>query len=237
MNTGNTIIPRTERGRENEASQGRSVLSAAARIVSQDDPVEQPSGEVSPEGPQPEARGRLRALWSVPTYRFAVLFLAFLVSIAMVYSGLRFRFGSYFGVTAVVTAELVYHVMSWFSSEVELSHGTTLFYGSFPIEIIEECSGIYEALLLGAALLAFPTTWYKTVLGFAIGFPLIYAMNIARIAVLLVIGRHFPQYFDFLHLYFWQGTMILMVASTWLLWVLWVVRGDSALSTPRRSLP
>ena len=89
----------------------------------------------------------------------------------------------------------------------------------------------------GAALLAFPTKWYKTVLGFVIGFPLIYAMNIARIAVLLVIGHHSPQYFDFLHLYFWQGTMILMVASTWLIWVLWVVRGDSGLGAPRRASP
>jgi exosortase H (IPTLxxWG-CTERM-specific) len=205
--------------------------------VSQDDPVEQPSGEGSPEGPRPKASGRLRAFWAVPTYRFAVLFLAFLVSIAMVYSGLRIRFAPYFGVTETVTAELVYRLMSCFSSEVELSRGTTIFYGPFPIQIIEECSGIYEALLLGAALLAFPTTWYKTVLGFAIGFPLIYAMNIARIAVLLVIGRYSPQYFDFLHLYFWQGTMILMVASTWLIWVLWVVRGDSALSAPRPASP
>jgi exosortase H (IPTLxxWG-CTERM-specific) len=164
----------------------------------------------------------------VPTYRFAVLFLAFLVSIALLYSGLRLRFGSYFGVTETVTAKAVYLLMSCFSSEVRLTDGTTLFYGPFPIQIIEECSGIYEALLLGAALFAFPTAWYKTAIGFALGFPMIYAMNIARISMLLVIGRYSPQYFDFLHLYFWQGTMILMVASTWLLWVLWVVRGSPA---------
>lgn len=163
----------------------------------------------------------------MPTYRFAVLFLAFLVSGALVYSGLRLRFGSYFHVTETVTAEVVYQVMSWFSSEVTLKNGTTIFYGRFPITIIEECTGIYEALLLGSALLAFPTVWYKTMLGFAIGFPLIYAMNVTRIAALLVIGRYASKYFDFLHLYFWQGTMILMVASTWLFWVLWVVRGSA----------
>jgi exosortase H (IPTLxxWG-CTERM-specific) len=202
--------------------------------MSQDDPAEQPSGGSSPEEPRPNSTGRLRAFWSVPTYRFAVLFFAFLVSIALVYSGMKLRFGSHFRVTESFTAQAVYQVMSWFSSEVKLTNGTTLFYGPFPIEIIEECSGIYEALLLGAALLAFPTAWYKTVLGFAIGFPLIWAMNIARIAVLLVIGRYSPEYFDFLHLYFWQGTMILMVASTWLLWVLWVVRGSPA---PRGAAP
>ena len=196
--------------------------------MNQDDPAKQPSGEGSPEEPRPEPTGRLRAFWSVPTYRFAVLFLGFLVGIALFYSGLKFSYGSYFAVTETVTAQAVYQVMSWFSSEVKLTNGTTIFYGPFPIQIIEECSGMYEALLLGAALLAFPTAWYKTVIGFAIGFPLIYAMNIARIAVLLVIGRYSPEYFDFLHLYFWQGTMILMVASTWLLWVLWVVRGSPA---------
>jgi exosortase H (IPTLxxWG-CTERM-specific) len=207
--------------------------------VSQDDPAEQASGAGPPEEPRSRTRpsGRLRAFWAVPTYRFAVLFLVFLVSIALVYSGLRLRFGSYFGVTETFTAEVVYRVMSLFSSEVKLTNDTTIFYGPFPISIIEECSGIYEALLLGAALLAFPTAWYKTLLGFAIGFPLIYAMNIARIAVLLVIGRYSPGYFDFLHLYFWQGTMILMVASTWLIWVLWVVRGEGGLGAPRRASP
>ncbi len=202
--------------------------------MSQNDPKEQPSGGGSPAEPRPEPLGRLRAFWSVPTYRFAVLFLAFLVAIALLYSGLKLRYGSYFHVTETFTAQAVYRVMSVFSSEVKLTGDTTIFYGPFPVEIIEECSGIYEALLLGAALLAFPTAWYKTALGFAIGFPLIYAMNIARIAVLLVIGRYSPQYFEFLHLYFWQGTMVLMVASTWLLWVLWVVRDSEA---PRGTAP
>lgn len=205
--------------------------------MSQHDPSEQQNGEGSPEEQQPQPAGRIRAFWSVPTYRFAVLFLAFLVSIALVYSGLRLRFAAHFGVTETVTARVVCWVMSLFSSEVVLKHGTTISFGPFAVSIIEECSGIYEALLLGAALLAFPTTWYKTLLGFAIGFPLIYAMNIARISVLLVIGRYFPHSFDFLHLYFWQGTMIAMVASTWLIWVLWVVRGDGVLGAPRGASP
>ncbi len=29
-----------------------------------------------------------------------------------------------------------------------------------------------------------------------------------------------------MHLYFWQVTMVLMVATTWLIWVKWVVRID-----------
>ena len=65
--------------------------------------------------------------------------------------------------------------------------------------------------ILGAALLAFPTTWGKTAIGFLIGFPLIYAMNVARIVMLLVVGRYSPRFFEFSHVYFWQVTMIAMV--------------------------
>ena len=77
-----------------------------------------------------------------------------------------------------------------------------------------------------AALLAFPTTWTKALLGFLIGFPMIYAMNILRICLLLVAGRYMGESFDLIHVYFWQVTMIAMVASTWLFWVVWVVRRD-----------
>jgi hypothetical protein len=44
--------------------------------------------------------------------------------------------------------------------------------------------------------------------------------------VQLAVGRYFGEYFEFLHVYFWQVTMVLMVATTWLVWVKWVVRRD-----------
>jgi archaeosortase B (VPXXXP-CTERM-specific) len=206
--------------------------------MSQDDPVRQQSGGGAPDARRRSLLARrLDAFWSVPVYRFAVLFLGFLVGIGLFYTGLRFHFGSHFRVLETGTAQAVYGLMSLFSSEVKMTSDTIIFYGPFPIEVIDECSGIYEALLLGAALLAYPTSWYKTLLGFAMGFPLIYAMNIARMALLLVVGRYFPHFFDFLHLYFWQGTMILMVASVWLLWVLWIVRGEGGLSGTRGTAP
>ena len=32
--------------------------------------------------------------------------------------------------------------------------------------------------------------------------------------------------FDFMHLYFWQATLILMITSVWLLWIFQVVRRE-----------
>jgi exosortase/archaeosortase family protein len=193
--------------------------------MSQDDPPEQESGESARETHRPVGIvGRLRAFWAVPTYRFAVLFIAFLTGISMIYPAMTIYLGPYIRTTENATAEMVYRFLSFFSSEVTLTYGRTVTFGHFPVTVIWECSGYFEALLLGAALLAFPTSWYKIALGFVIGFPLIWAMNIARIAVLLVVGRYSSPSFEFVHVYFWQATMVLMVASTWLVWVLWVVR-------------
>jgi hypothetical protein len=42
--------------------------------------------------------------------------------------------------------------------------------------------------------------------------------------MLMVVGRYYPAAFDFMHLYFWQATMIVMITSVWLLWIMKVVR-------------
>ena len=44
--------------------------------------------------------------------------------------------------------------------------------------------------------------------------------------MLIVVGKFFPKAFDFMHLYFWQATMIVMITSVWLLWIIKVVRTD-----------
>jgi archaeosortase B (VPXXXP-CTERM-specific) len=186
-------------------------------------PEEGPDRDGASPPPRP---GGVLAFWSVPTYRFAFLFLSMLVGIALAYPALRLRLGHQVRSLEIFTAKLVYHLASLFSSEAELPQDGIVYLGRFPVAIIDECTGIYEALLLGAALLALPTSWGKTAVGFLLGFPLIYALNVLRIAMLLFVGRYFPHAFDFMHIYFWQVTMVAMVAGTWLLWVLWVVRDD-----------
>ena len=56
---------------------------------------------------------------------------------------------------------------------------------------------------------------------------MIYVMNVARIVALLVVGRYSDYWFDFMHLYFWQVTMIVMIASAWMAWLWWVVRDET----------
>jgi archaeosortase B (VPXXXP-CTERM-specific) len=192
------------------------------------DPDDTPDAVTAPASSPPPSRPRgLRGIWSVPTYRFAILFISILVGMALAYPALRLRLGHQFRAFEILTAELVFRVASLFSADAKLRDGSIVYLGDFPVAVIDECTGVYEAVLLGAALLAFPTSWGRTATGFLIGFPLIYGMNVARIVMLLFVGRHFPRVFEFMHVYFWQVTMIAMVATVWLAWVLWVVRDDA----------
>jgi archaeosortase B (VPXXXP-CTERM-specific) len=192
------------------------------------------------EGPTGRGRGRgwraplhrLASLGSVPSYRFAVLFLALLTGFALGYPALRLRFGTQFAALETFTARLLYEILVRIAPDVTLQRGSIVTLGRFQVAIIDECTGVYEAVLLGSALLAFQATWRKTALGFLIGMPLIYAMNVARIAMLLFIGRDFPRAFEFMHVYFWQVTMIAMVTTVWLIWVLWVVRDGPSRQAP-----
>jgi exosortase H (IPTLxxWG-CTERM-specific) len=181
------------------------------------------------EDPRP-ARGPvalIRQWWNVPTYRFAASFLLYLGAMALAFPFLRIRLAVLFHMSEVVTAEVVYWLLSLFSENTRIAGGTIVTLDGFSVTIIEECTGIYEGLILAAALLAYPTAWRHTLVGFALGMPLIYAMNVLRIAVLLVAGGYSQSWFDFMHLYFWQVTMIAMVAAAWLAWLWWVVRDET----------
>jgi len=93
---------------------------------------------------------------------------------------------------------------------------------NFAVDIA--CSGIYSLLgfLVFAAFIAYAVrdkTW-KKISTFAIGFPLIYALNIARITTIVLIGYQFGEQLalDLFHLLggwilIFIGTLILLLAS------------------------
>ena len=94
----------------------------------------------------------------------------FLAAIGMTYPWFRLRFGDWLKLASEGTAQITYLVLGLFTDETKMNDGTAMvFFGNFPVKVIEECTGLYEALLLGAAMLAFPTSWGKIALGFLIG--------------------------------------------------------------------
>jgi archaeosortase B (VPXXXP-CTERM-specific) len=172
--------------------------------------------------------GWLQGFWFNPAYRFVLLFLPYL---AIVSFGYPWVVKEYYGIIQAFiegTASIEYWLFELISNDIT-HNGKMLIFGGFAVKIIDECTGIYEMLIFSAAVLAFPTTWRDKVAGLLLGCPLIYLFNVLRIAMLIAIGRYYPKAFEFMHLYFWQATMIVMITSVWLLWIMKVVRrGEDA---------
>ncbi|MDB4433165.1 archaeosortase/exosortase family protein [bacterium] len=170
---------------------------------------------------------------SNPTYRFALLFLIYLGVAGFGYPRVRAHFKAAGDAMIIGIAKIEHFLFSLFSSDASIS-GRQVVFGGFSVEIIEECTAMYEILIFAAAVFAFPTRWGKRAIGLGLGIPLLFAINLGRIAMLIVVGRYYPSVFDFMHVYFWQATLILMITSVWLLWILKVVRNEEE-ALPSRS--
>ena len=174
------------------------------------------------EPPRVGAVERLRALWANPLLRFVVLFLVYLTAAAAAYPILRNRYRFVLDAVMRATARLEYLIFRVFTPDVSSSDTLVVFQGT-SVKIIEECTGVYEAIIFASAVLAFPASWKDRSIGLLLGCPLIYAINAVRITTLIAALRYYPSAFEFMHLYFWQATLILMIMSVWALWFFKVV--------------
>lgn len=104
----------------------------------------------------------------------------------------------------------------------------------FTFSLVPDCGALPSMSIYLAALAAFPASLRKRLIGLAIGIPVLYLINIARLACLAVIGalwRSEPEVFEFAHQYVWQAVYVLIVVGVWLLWVELVVRPGTAWRT------
>lgn len=89
----------------------------------------------------------------------------------------------------------------------------------FSMQVGNECTGIVPAVILIAAVIAYPSSLLKKILCLGLGIPVIFLINLVRTVSLYYVGVHIPQYFDISHFVVWQSITILVVIGIWLLWI------------------
>jgi len=157
-----------------------------------------------------------------PVARFVILFLILVILIGIGFSQLFTRYHDDVLWMMELTASIAGNVVSLFSDEVFHS-GVNVSYRGFSVEIIDECTGLFEMLIYLAAVLSFSAPIGKKVIGVLMGLPAIFIFNAVRIILLLVVGAHSYRAFNFMHLYLWQVTLIIMIATIWVGWLYLVV--------------
>jgi exosortase H (IPTLxxWG-CTERM-specific) len=89
----------------------------------------------------------------------------------------------------------------------------------FGVRIERGCNGVEALIILFAAIFAFPAPFRNKLLGFAVGFFAIQALNLVRIISLFYLGQWNQVAFEWFHLYLWQALIILDALVVWLVWL------------------
>ena len=89
-------------------------------------------------------------------------------------------------------------------------------------------NGIEAAIVLIAAMLAFPAPWKHRAVGVLAGLVAVQALNTVRVVSLFYLGQWSPTAFEWAHLYAWQALIMLDVLVVWLLWIRSLPRAAAA---------
>ncbi|MHA7815183.1 MAG: exosortase H [Pseudohaliea sp.] len=89
----------------------------------------------------------------------------------------------------------------------------------FAVSIEAGCNGVEAAIVLIAAVIAFPARWLQKLGAIAIGFLAIQVMNILRIISLFYLGMWNTEVFTWTHLYLWPVLIMLDVLVVFLLYL------------------
>ena len=89
----------------------------------------------------------------------------------------------------------------------------------FAISIEAGCNGVEAAIVLIAAMLAFPAPWKHRAVGILAGLLAIQVLNVLRVISLFYLGQWDARAFEWAHLYVWQALIMLDVVVVWLLWI------------------
>jgi exosortase H (IPTLxxWG-CTERM-specific) len=89
----------------------------------------------------------------------------------------------------------------------------------FAVSIEAGCNGVEASIVLVAAMLAFPASWRRKLVGLAAGIVAVQGLNVIRVISLFYLGQWNTDAFEFAHQYVWQALIMLDVLVVWLLWV------------------
>jgi archaeosortase B (VPXXXP-CTERM-specific) len=162
------------------------------------------------------AKSKLKAHKAI--IKFCLIFLGLLVILTTTFPFLSDKLNPQLSWLMAVTADLTGFFLRLFGLTVNIS-GRVVSLSNFSMEVVGECTGLYEMLIFLAAMISYPANYKKKLIGAGMGLPLLYVINIIRMVFIAIIGNWSPKSFDFMHMYFWQVAMILIIVSVWVLWI------------------
>ncbi len=155
--------------------------------------------------------------------RFVVLFCVCVTSFYALTAVPLFRqtfFPAYLNFNAAVSADLLRLAGQNVTNNNDLILSESL---SVPLAIRRGCDAVEPTGLFIAAILAFPASWKRKLIGAIGGTILLAALNLLRIISLYYASAYWPAAFETLHVDVWQPAFILVAMVIWILWARWAL--------------
>jgi exosortase/archaeosortase family protein len=86
------------------------------------------------------------------------------------------------------------------------------------VRVTKECTGLLVVGLVGAGMLAYPAGWRRRAIGIALLVPLVFTLDVVRVASLAFALRYGRGPFDVLHTVVWEGVFVLGLLAFWVRW-------------------
>lgn len=103
-----------------------------------------------------------------------------------------------------------------------------LFESGMALEIILECTGVYEMIILSSIILAYPTHIRNKLFGIIFGIVTIYILNMIRIISISYVLLNYADKFDFVDKYLWQTSLVIFISLTYIIWLKSIGRSSSS---------
>ena len=128
--------------------------------------------------------------------------------------------------TEFVTAGVV-RVISWLGIPFHL-HGTSIIFpAGTGIKIIWGCNGLKQMYIFFCIIAFYYGSWKHKLWYIPAGLVVVHLFNIFRLAVIAIVVKDNPQYFDFLHTYLFK---YMFYGLIFLMWVIWDKKFTSRIS-------
>jgi len=101
--------------------------------------------------------------------------------------------------------------------------GAFISLNGFSVKVIGECTALFLVVLFSAFVLAYPARWKDKAVGLLFGTGVLVAANNCRLVLIFMAGLKYPRLFEYVHIYFGQLIMVVLVFLASVIWLRTIV--------------
>ena len=110
---------------------------------------------------------------------------------------------------------------------VIVDNDTIYFSNGVALNIILECTGVYEIIILSSIILSYPTNIKNKLFGIIFGIIIIYILNMIRLVSISYVLVYYTDKFYFIDRYLWQISLVVFISLTYIIWLKMIERPNS----------